>query len=349
MGQAETSMGWGTLIWGGGTLWGHQDGARRTPGWGRGTLGWGGGTPRWGGGTVGRHRDGVEGHQGDTKIGCRDTGGTPRWGGGHWDGARDAKMRGRGHRDTGMGRGDTKMVQGGTRMGQEGHRDTKMGWGTPGWGRGTPGSGGALCRWLCPGQAPWPPRDAHLSFCLLDLPLQLLGDHLPPVGTRGQKEMAAGPGRGHGARAGARGPAPVAQTSRRWQPGGRCRCRCPGTRLLSGWSSGSEGGEGGGQMWGGEGDTADPKARPLPVPVPVPPPLRTSREVKRAKRGSAQLPLCRLSGKRWNRATFMAYMLEMEPPARGQGHPCHSRGPATTGGDGDEPPPARTGMGMSHH
>lgn len=147
--------------------WGHQDGA---------------------GGTVGRHWDGVQGHRGDTEMGW----GTLRWGKGHQDEGQGAQ----GHRD-GTG-GDTKMVQGGTGMGQEGHRDTKMGWGTLGW-------GGTLCRWLCPGQAPRPPRDAHLGFRLLDLPLQLLGDHLPPAGTRGQKEMTAGlgggagPGRGRGA------------------------------------------------------------------------------------------------------------------------------------------------------
>lgn len=48
----------------------------------------------------------------------------------------------------------------------------------------------------------------------------------------------------------------------------------------------------------GEGG-AGPKPHPFPVPTPRgwQTPLRTSREVKRARRGRAQLPFCRLSGK----------------------------------------------------
>lgn len=65
-------------------------------------------------------------------------------------------------------------------------------------------------------------------------------------------------------------------------------------------------------LWGGEGDsgTLCPQACP---PCPV-----TSWEVKRTRRGSARPPCRRLSGKRQKRATFRAYMLAMEPPARGQ-------------------------------
>lgn len=52
----------------------------------------------------------------------------------------------------------------------------------------------------------------------------------------------------------------------------------------------------------------------------------TSWDANRPRRGRSQFPLLRLSGKRWNRATFMANMLDIEPPAQGQGRLCHPWG-----------------------
>lgn len=73
------------------------------------------------------------------------------------------------------------------------------------------------------------------------------------------------------------------------------------------------------------------------------PPAPTSWDANRARRGRSQFPLLRLSGKRRNRATFMANMLDIEPPAQtgGQGPPCQPRAPRTgcqgDGADRDNP------------